>query len=179
MNYFSFEILFNLKQDQRHLSFDSCHEEVTKMTKDTEKILSIDNNVGDKARKRRKSTHEQCCVHILKQIRPHWKKCDIILRKLTSTAWIGYSVEDISEKLFIRIWDDFEAACFHIGNAQLYCSLGLYPRILGTFSHGYVMEHVSRSDQDLLHHPSVYPLVASKLGYLHRYVEAVHYYLYL
>ena len=169
MNYFSFEILFNLlKQDQRHLRFDSCHEDVRKMTKDTEKIFSIDYNVGDKSRKSRKLTHEQCCVHILKQIRPNWKKCDIILRKLTQTAWIGYSVEDISEKLFIKIWKNEAAASCHIGNAQLYCSLGLYPRLLGTFSHGYVMEHVSGSDQDLLHHPSVYPLVASKLGYLHR-----------
>ena len=115
-----------------------------------------------------KARSEKCCVHILKQIRPQWKKCDIILRKVTNTAWIGYSVENIGEKLLINIWDDAEAASCHISKAQMYCNLGLYPRLLGTFSHGYVLEHVPGSDHDLLHHPSVYPLVASRVGYLHR-----------
>ena len=116
-----------------------------------------------------KVTNEKCCVHLLKQMRPQWKKCDIILRKQTSTTWIGYSVENISEKLFINIWEDAAKASHHVRNAQLYCDLGLYPHLLGTFSHGYVLEHVPGSDNDLLHHPSVYPLVASRVGYLHRF----------
>jgi len=111
---------------------------------------------------------EKCCVKILRQIRPQWPKCDIVLRKISKRAWIGYSIENIKEKLFIKLLESESQASSEICRALEYSDLGLSPKILGTFSHGYVTQYCPQSDSQMLQHPSVYPLVAEKIGCLHR-----------
>ena len=49
---------------------------------------------------------ENLCLKILKQIRPHWDKSDIILWNLGERSWAGYSIENIQDKLFIKLWEN-------------------------------------------------------------------------
>ena len=49
---------------------------------------------------------ESLCLKILKQIRPHWDKSDIILWNLGERSWAGYSIENIQDKLFIKLWEN-------------------------------------------------------------------------
>ena len=54
--------------------------------------------------------------------------------------------------------------------AQLYSDQGLGPRLLGTFSHGHVTPYLAPcADLSLLHQPAIYPLVAARVGNLHRW----------
>ena len=54
--------------------------------------------------------------------------------------------------------------------AQLYSDQGLGPRLLGTFSHGHVTPYLAPcADLSLLHQPAIYPLVAARVGRLHRW----------
>ena len=54
--------------------------------------------------------------------------------------------------------------------AQLYSDQGLGPRLLGTFSHGHVTPYLAPcADLSLLHQPAIYPLVAARVGSLHRW----------
>ena len=54
--------------------------------------------------------------------------------------------------------------------AQQYSDQGLGPRLLGTFSHGHVTPYLAPcADLSLLHQPAIYPLVAARVGSLHRW----------
>ena len=118
-------------------------------------------------------SEEKRCVQILRQIRPQWKKCDIILRKLTVKAWIGYSINNMKDKLFIKLYENETLAKTEKRKAQIFSDIGVSPKILGTFSHGYVSQYQTRSDPELLHHNSVYPLVAASVGTLHRKLSQI------
>ena len=56
--------------------------------------------------------------------------------------------------------------------AQRYSDQGLGPRLLGTFSHGHVTPYLAPcADLSLLHQPAIYPLVAARVGSLHRWSQ--------
>ena len=113
-------------------------------------------------------TGEKCCVRVVRQIRPGWKKCDIILWKLSPTSWASYSVKNTRDKLLIKLFPEEAQSARYLNTFQLYSELGLSPRLLGTFSHGLVTEFQPSSDPELLHHASVYPGLARTVGTLHR-----------
>ena len=113
---------------------------------------------------------EKCCIRVVRQIRPNWKKCDIILWKLSPTSWASYSVKNTRDKLLIKLFPEEAQSARYLNTFQLYSELGLSPRLLGTFSHGLVTEFQPSSDPELLHHASVYPGLARTVGTLHRYL---------
>ena len=112
---------------------------------------------------------EKSCIRVVRQIRPGWKKCDIILWKLSPTSWASYSVKNTRDKLLIKLFPEEAQSARYLNTFQLYSELGLSPRLLGTFSHGLVTEFQPSSDPELLHHASVYPGLARTVGTLHRY----------
>ena len=114
-------------------------------------------------------TGEKSCVRVVRQIRPSWKKCDIILWKLSPTSWASYSVKNTRDKLLIKLFPEEAQSARYLNTFQLYSELGLSPRLLGTFSHGLVTEFQPSSDPELLHHAAVYPGLARTVGTLHRY----------
>ena len=113
---------------------------------------------------------EKSCIRVVRQIRPGWKKCDIILWKLSPTSWASYSVKNTRDKLLIKLFPEEAQSARYLNTFQLYSELGLSPRLLGTFSHGLVTEFQPSSDPELLHHASVYPGLARTVGTLHRYL---------
>ena len=84
------------------------------------------------------STGEKGCIKVVRQIRPNWKKCDIILWKLSPTSWASYSVKNTRDKLLIKLFPEEAQSARYLNTFQLYSELGLSPRLLGTFSHGLV-----------------------------------------
>ena len=52
------------------------------------------------------SDSERVCVRVLRQIRPGWRRPDIILWRLGPNTWVGYSVGDVADKLVVRMWGD-------------------------------------------------------------------------
>ena len=111
---------------------------------------------------------EKGCIRVVRQIRPTWKKCDIILWKLSPTSWASYSVKNTRDKLLIKLFPEEVQSARYLNTFQLYSELGLSPHLLGTFSHGLVTEFQPASDPELLHHASVYPGLARTVGTLHR-----------
>lgn len=111
---------------------------------------------------------ERSCIRVLRQIRPSWKKCDIILWKVSQTSWVGYSVKNNVDRLLIKLFPDEAQSSRYLKTFQLYSEVSLSPRLLGTFSHGLVTEFVSNSDPELLHHATVYPVIARTVGEMHR-----------
>ena len=61
---------------------------------------------------------EKCCLRILKQIRPQWQRKDIILWELSDTSWAGYSINNIKEKLYIKIWKDEDEVSMNPNSSQ-------------------------------------------------------------
>ena len=116
-----------------------------------------------------KLSSEKCCIKVLRQIRPNWRKCDIILWKISPTSWVGYSVKNSMDKLLIKLFNSESSSASYLNTFQLYSELSLSPRLLGTFSHGLVTEFLPSPDTQLLHHATVYPIVARTVGTLHRY----------
>ena len=138
------------------------------------------------------SDSERVIVRVLRQNRPGWRRPDIILWRLGPATWVGYSVGDVADKLVVRMWGDQDQVrsvlcshCFrwytkHLpsclqalrqnSQAQQYSDQGLGPRLLGTFSHGHVTPYLAPcADLSLLHQPAIYPLVAARVGSLHRW----------
>ena len=132
------------------------------------------------------SDSERACVRVLRQIRPGWRRPDIILWRLGPSTWVGYSVGHVADKLVVRMWGDQDQvlllfqmvykspSCLQAlrqnSQAQLYSDQGLGPRLLGTFSHGHVTPYLAPcADLSLLHQPAIYPLVAARVGSLHRW----------
>ena len=113
-------------------------------------------------------TSEKSCVRILRQIRPNWKKCDIILWKVSLTSWVGYSVQNSLDKLQIKLFKEEAQSSEYLKTFQLYSELYLSPRLLGTFSHGLVTEFLPSSNPELLQQATVYPTVARTIGEMHR-----------
>ena len=52
------------------------------------------------------SDSERACVRVLRQIRPGWRRPDIILWRLGPSTWVGYSVGHVADKLVVRMWGD-------------------------------------------------------------------------
>ena len=76
-------------------------------------------------------TGEKCCVRVVRQIRPNWKKCDIILWKLSPTSWASYSVKNTRDKLLIKLFPEETQSARYLNTFQLYSELGLSPHLLG------------------------------------------------
>ena len=113
-------------------------------------------------------TSEKSCIRVLRQIRPDWKKCDIILWKVSLTSWVGYSVKNSLDKLQIKLFHEEAQSSQYLQTFQMYSEVYLSPHLLGTFSHGLVTEFSASSEPSLLQHATVYPVIARTVGEMHR-----------
>ena len=122
---------------------------------------------------------ESGVLKMVRRIRPDWKKEDIILQKSNDGQGLvygGYTVNK-AESVMIRIFESLgEPEQDQIRMMRVFAFLRLGPRIYATFSNGFAHESVVGIplDYTLGIDFNVYPLVAYKVGYMHRELRYIY-----
>lgn len=136
---------------------------------------------GVKVDRKTRGSLESGILRMIRRVRPDWPKHDMILQRLsqgdrltaTESVLYGGYTDDKNEMVLVKVYGDSitaESKSTEIGLMRLFAHQRFGSRIYATFSNGVAYEYANGITLDfkVAVDKNVYPLIAKKVGLMHR-----------